>query len=197
MNDGVDLLLEFLHTVHDPDVMASPAHLFAWLESHGLVDPAASASEDDVRTTRRLRAALIALLAEQAGAPGDARTRTVIAAATEAAPLRVTIADDGKPVLAPSGQGVPAALARLAAALYAAGLTGRIERMKVCRACGWPFYDASKNRSRVWCDMKLCGSRQKARTYRERRAVSAGQNEPGYGLAGDLRNRGSSSVSPN
>ncbi|MEX2032805.1 MAG: CGNR zinc finger domain-containing protein, partial [Dehalococcoidia bacterium] len=39
-----------------------------------------------------------------------------------------------------------------------------------CRGddCHWAFFDRSKNRSRVWCDMAACGARSKARTYRER-----------------------------
>jgi predicted RNA-binding Zn ribbon-like protein len=34
--------------------------------------------------------------------------------------------------------------------------------------CGWLFLDASKNRSRQWCDMKDCGNLAKVRRYRER-----------------------------
>ena len=31
--------------------------------------------------------------------------------------------------------------------------------------CEWLFLDHSRNRSRRWCDMKLCGNRQKARRH--------------------------------
>jgi len=43
-------------------------------------------------------------------------------------------------------------------------------RLKACRLddCQWAFYDQSKNRSRTWCSMKVCGNRAKARAYRER-----------------------------
>jgi predicted RNA-binding Zn ribbon-like protein len=43
-------------------------------------------------------------------------------------------------------------------------------RLKACRLdnCQWAFYDTSKNRSRTWCSMKVCGNRAKARAYRER-----------------------------
>ncbi|MGO7208714.1 CGNR zinc finger domain-containing protein, partial [Rhizobium ruizarguesonis] len=41
------------------------------------------------------------------------------------------------------------------------------ERMKICGNCGWLFIDRSKNRSRAWCDMAVCGNRTKAnRHYR-------------------------------
>jgi predicted RNA-binding Zn ribbon-like protein len=36
--------------------------------------------------------------------------------------------------------------------------------LKLCD-CGWYFLDRSKNHSRRWCDMKICGNRQKARRY--------------------------------
>ncbi len=41
------------------------------------------------------------------------------------------------------------------------------ERLKICGHCGWLFLDRSKNRSRTWCDMAVCGNRTKAnRHYR-------------------------------
>jgi predicted RNA-binding Zn ribbon-like protein len=43
-------------------------------------------------------------------------------------------------------------------------------RIKTCAArdCGWKFLDFSKNRSRRWCDMAVCGNLAKARHYRAR-----------------------------
>ncbi|EJT07264.1 CGNR zinc finger domain-containing protein [Rhizobium sp. CCGE 510] len=44
------------------------------------------------------------------------------------------------------------------------------ERMKICGNCGWLFVDRSKNRSRAWCDMAICGNRAKAnRHYRRKK----------------------------
>lgn len=41
------------------------------------------------------------------------------------------------------------------------------ERLKICSNCGWLFLDRSRNRSRTWCDMAVCGNRAKAsRHYR-------------------------------
>jgi predicted RNA-binding Zn ribbon-like protein len=34
--------------------------------------------------------------------------------------------------------------------------------------CRWLFLDSSKNHSRRWCDMALCGNRMKARRFHER-----------------------------
>jgi predicted RNA-binding Zn ribbon-like protein len=43
-------------------------------------------------------------------------------------------------------------------------------RIKTCRArdCGWKFVDQSRNRSRRWCDMAVCGNLAKTRQYRAR-----------------------------
>jgi predicted RNA-binding Zn ribbon-like protein len=51
------------------------------------------------------------------------------------------------------------------------------ERMKICGNCGWLFLDRSKNRSRTWCDMAVCGNRIKAsRHYAARRARDNGED---------------------
>jgi predicted RNA-binding Zn ribbon-like protein len=42
-------------------------------------------------------------------------------------------------------------------------------RIRICANCGWLFIDKSRNASRLWCDMSVCGNRQKARRHYERR----------------------------
>ena len=51
------------------------------------------------------------------------------------------------------------------------------ERMKICANCGWLFIDRSKNRSRTWCDMAVCGNRVKASRYYAARRAGAFQAE--------------------
>ncbi len=34
--------------------------------------------------------------------------------------------------------------------------------------CGWMFLDTSRNHTRQWCEMRICGNRAKARRFRER-----------------------------
>jgi predicted RNA-binding Zn ribbon-like protein len=36
--------------------------------------------------------------------------------------------------------------------------------------CHWLFYDRSRNRSAVWCQMAVCGNRTKTKAYRARRS---------------------------
>jgi predicted RNA-binding Zn ribbon-like protein len=49
-------------------------------------------------------------------------------------------------------------------------LSPRLARLRACAAhdCGWWFVDDTKNRSRRWCDMKLCGNREKLRRFRKK-----------------------------
>jgi predicted RNA-binding Zn ribbon-like protein len=42
-------------------------------------------------------------------------------------------------------------------------------RMCGSETCRWLFHDTSKNHSRRWCDMKVCGNRMKARRFQKRR----------------------------
>jgi predicted RNA-binding Zn ribbon-like protein len=52
----------------------------------------------------------------------------------------------------------------------------RLRRIKICRNCAWLFLDRSRNASRLWCDMAVCGNRQKAkRHYRRQMAEREGQ----------------------
>jgi len=55
-------------------------------------------------------------------------------------------------------------VARSAAELLA---SDDLALVRECAAddCGWLFIDASKNRSRRWCDMAVCGNRAKARRH--------------------------------
>ncbi len=39
--------------------------------------------------------------------------------------------------------------------------------------CGWLFLDTTRNGSRRWCDMRVCGNRAKARRHYERRKRAA------------------------
>ncbi len=53
-----------------------------------------------------------------------------------------------------------------------------LKRVRECGGdhCGWLFLDETKNRSRRWCEMSVCGNRAKARRHydRSRRSGAAG-----------------------
>lgn len=59
------------------------------------------------------------------------------------------------------------AVARAAAEFLTAGDLGAVRKCAEER-CAWLFLDESRNRSRRWCDMRVCGNRAKARRHYER-----------------------------
>ncbi len=61
-------------------------------------------------------------------------------------------------------------------ALSALRLLGeeQASRTRICPNCHWLVFDKSKNGSRVWCDMAVCGNRHKARLNYQRRLKIVG-----------------------
>jgi len=49
--------------------------------------------------------------------------------------------------------------------------SGALDRLKLCAGCYWVFLDASRNRSRRWCTMEVCGRDEKMRRYVAKRAA--------------------------
>jgi len=83
---------------------------------------------------------------------------------------RTEIGAPGKPF------GDPATPIAFEAALAVSALSllreDTIARLRICPNCSWLFVDRSRNSSRLWCDMAVCGNRQKAsRHYRRRTAA--------------------------
>ncbi|GAA3169154.1 CGNR zinc finger domain-containing protein [Nonomuraea roseoviolacea subsp. carminata] len=154
-----ELVRDFVNTLDvecDTDELASPAELALWLRERGLAGPLDRATDDDLATALALREALRAAL------------RTHHDQALPVLPLRVVV--DPLPRLVPVESGVRGALAVIAAAVADASW----DRLKVCAeiTCQWAFIDVSKNRSRSWCSMRVCGNRTKTRAYRARKQGS-------------------------
>ncbi|MBB2973136.1 CGNR zinc finger domain-containing protein [Mesorhizobium sp. RMAD-H1] len=74
-----------------------------------------------------------------------------------------------------SGQTLP-----LGVAAFLSGLRliqpERLSRVRVCPNCHWLYVDNSRNRSRRWCDMTVCGNRAKARRHYERKRTGIGKD---------------------
>ena len=176
MTEPASLLLDFVntHDVGQGEELDTPGKLAAWLAGHHLVPAGttgASEAELTMATTLRegLRAAMLSHHGPSPYAP-PAELDDVLAGL----PVRVSLAD-GHPELLPAGGGVASGLSALAAAIMASAADGTWPRLKVCQedACRWAFLDTSKNRSRNWCSMKVCGNRTKTRAYRARRKSAA------------------------
>jgi predicted RNA-binding Zn ribbon-like protein len=150
----------------------TPEALVVWLADHGLIDRHAKARLADARRAVLFREALRELLLSNNDGhqlPLDVgRTLNDVAARAR---LRLRMDAGGLAHLQAEGDTVDAALGRLLVIVYRAMENDTWPRLKACRedTCRWAFYDHSKNRSGHWCSMEVCGSRHKARQYRERR----------------------------
>jgi predicted RNA-binding Zn ribbon-like protein len=170
----LDLVIEFVNTLDveaHRDELGSAGELDAWLAERGLTSPpAAPASEADHRHAIELREALRALMLANNGAAGDERAGGKLEEAARRGDLGVHFGADGSTSLEPAAGGLDGALARLLVPVSLAIADGTWQRVKACRAddCAWAFYDRSRNRSGVWCEMAVCGNRTKVRAYRER-----------------------------
>jgi predicted RNA-binding Zn ribbon-like protein len=77
---------------------------------------------------------------------------------------------DLAPILAP--------IVRAAAELLT---SADLPRVRECGSdtCSWLFLDRSKNGTRRWCDMKVCGNRAKARRHYHREKRTSARARPG------------------
>lgn len=150
------------------DALASPADATAWFAENGELSGALRLDRRTLHQVVEVREAVRALL----GGTGTAETTAVLNECVRRSHTTIGWAVDGTPslVLEPP-DGVPGYLGRVLAALFQAGQSGDLARLKTCQApeCRWVFYDRSKNRTGVWCRMDVCGARHKMRAYRSRK----------------------------
>jgi predicted RNA-binding Zn ribbon-like protein len=150
-----------------------PEGLRGWLAARGLLDGDAAVEVRDVDLARDVREALRALvLCNNEGCAPEKEAVLTLNRAAALAQLSVRFHDDGSAHLEPTVPGVPSALGRLLAIVYGSRREGTWARLKACRSdtCRWAYFDQSKNHSRNWCSMDVCGSQSKARAYRRRQA---------------------------
>lgn len=171
---GLALVEAFVNSVELPDgvdELATPETTQAWLRSLGMEVGNVQEAHRRllVETRERLRDVLEAHNGEDVDAGACSRLQALLAKA----PLRPEIGPQGK-TLVSDAPGALGFLGRISAAVSAAS-DDEWERLKVCRSdtCRWAFYDHSKNGRGAWCSMRTCGSREKARAYRERKRQSS------------------------
>jgi len=172
----VTLLREFANTVDvsdGTDVFSDVRGLTGWLRDQALLGPRSSATEADLRLAVRLREGLRERMTANADRPGA--VVKPIDQATAEIPLRLSF-DGDVPRLVPGGRAAQAALGQVLVAVTEAVADQTWQRLKICRAddCQWAYFDASKNRSKTWCAMGVCGNREKTRNYRARRRAGSG-----------------------
>jgi predicted RNA-binding Zn ribbon-like protein len=171
---GLEVVIEFVNTRDidaGGDELQSPRQLGAWLTERGLLGGGAQEpSEGELRRALALREALRGLMLANNGAEPAPGAAAELEQAARRGELGVRFEADGSAQLAPGDTGLDGALARLLVAVVRAQGDGSWQRVKACRegSCQWAFYDGSRNRSGVWCDMAVCGNRTKVRAYRKR-----------------------------
>ena len=170
---GLDLVIDFVNTL-DLEKGADE------LVGHGLDDwfagrelrasDARPLDDRDRRQAMRLREALRTLMLANNGGTSDDQAFGELEQIARRGELGIHFAPNGTVTLAPSSQDFAGSLARLLVPVARASSDGTWLRVKACRAndCHWAFYDRSRNRSGVWCEMAVCGNRTKVRAYRER-----------------------------
>jgi predicted RNA-binding Zn ribbon-like protein len=178
---GLRLLRDFVNTFEaelDTDFegeehLPDPPALAAWLRDHD-IHVAGTPTDEDLATVVAFREALRRLLLANNGFPVDREASRLLGDYAADVSLRVEVGADGSASLEPAGDGIRALFARLLAAAARAQEDGSWQRLKACPAsdCHWAFFDESRNRSRTWCAMEVCGNRSKTRSYRARKAKS-------------------------
>lgn len=178
---GGDAALDFVNTIHDwtvpeprdyvstfPDALqfAEAAEVISPAEARRLTALPPGAELRRLRDLRiRLERMLRAVQEERSPSPEDLEALAGDAAeAAEAARLR---SESGRlrRVIDSDAAGAATVRYRLVDAMVALLTSERLTRVRRCPSCGWFFIDTTKNRSRRWCSMAMCGSAVKARNY--------------------------------
>lgn len=169
-----ELLVEFVNTwdiEEGSDAIDSPKRLIAWVEERtGEYLP--GLDEDGHARALALRESLRALLRANNGAEAGAEELEPLRAAVERSRYRTALTDEGQLSIEPARSDLSGFEARLLLALERVQSHGAWPRLKACtdERCQWAFYDTTRNGSRTWCSMDVCGNRAKTRRYRSKRS---------------------------
>ena len=179
LHSQLDLVRDYVNTLDFEtgiDRISTPDELGMWFSEQGLVDDLVDPTEQEYDEAIAVREAIRELLLANNGVPADtAEASKTLEEAGRKARLGVRF-ENGRPLLAPEDDGAYGAIGRIVAAVAGLAPTDEWKRLKGCRDenCRVAFYDKSRNRSRAWCSMEVCGNREKARSFRARHAASPG-----------------------
>jgi predicted RNA-binding Zn ribbon-like protein len=171
----LELVRQFINTADispGEDELRDLAALRLWLRQHALIGAREDLAPGDLERALAVREGLRRLLVDRAAGAIHAGALESLNTLLAGAVARVAFDRDGAPALLPAAATpLERALAELLAIIELAAGDGSWARLKICadHGCRWAFYDRSKNRSRSWCNMAVCGNRAKAREYRRRR----------------------------
>lgn len=168
--EPLDLLRLFVNTLDypaGPDQLGTLEAASQWCRRHGL--PLLS-NQADVERLRAFREVLRDLLSAHNGAADEAAAWKSLRPFLDSARFRLAVHQGHAPALEAAGSGVEGAIATMLAIVYEAIADGTWSRLRACRkhTCRFAYYDRSKNGSRAWCSMALCGNQEKASRRRSR-----------------------------
>lgn len=171
---GLELVRSFLNSSDieaGTDELATSAGVEAWLRTRDLPVAAAGVAEDQRERLVAFREAIRDLITCRERGEPDGAPLAILDQAARTSPLIVAFDADGHARLRAGGSGVTALVGRILGEISVAAVAGTWSRLKVCRndVCRWAYYDASRNRSGIWCSMTICGNRAKGRALRARR----------------------------
>jgi predicted RNA-binding Zn ribbon-like protein len=157
----------------ESDLLTSPAEFRDWLLDSELASPQMVVGRHDLERARELRETIRALLVANTEGRVDRAAAAVLRPQVTDRPVYLAVDPDGgldldlTPV-----ESVEDFISDQVGIAFRAQIVGEWRRLKLCRndACGWAFYDSSRNRGGTWCQMAVCGNRVKNRHYRQRRA---------------------------
>ena len=156
-----------------PEILISPDALRGWLQARGLVAGPKRLTSHDLDRALAVREGLRALAFANNDHTLDEAAIDAMRRASAGAGTEIYIEPEGPLFVADRTTGIEAAIGALFAITARAMIDGTWPRMKACpgRHCGWVFYDHSRNQSGRWCSMKVCGDRDKARSYYQRKTA--------------------------
>jgi predicted RNA-binding Zn ribbon-like protein len=173
----LELVRAFVNTLDieaGRDRLATPGEARNWFADHE-VEFRANPGKAELERLIELREAIRDAVAYRGSSRGSVALGALDALAT-AHPISVRLRGTPLP-FSSSGVGVDGFAARVFGILAAAKISGAWDRLKACPndRCRWLFFDHSRNRSRRWCSMDLCGARSKMRRLRARQRSGRGE----------------------
>lgn len=152
------------------DEWGDPEQLRAWLLQRNWLSKEQVVTQSDYQRMIEVREAIRGLLHMNTEGHVEARYIDELNHLGRRVPLQLSFQQDGQANLTSELAGIDGVIARLFGIVFTAMADGSWGRFKVCHneKCERAFYDVSKNHSAIWCSMKICGSRAKARAYQQR-----------------------------
>src|SRR5215207_2071323 len=154
------------------ETLVNPAALHDWLEARGLVGERDRLDPRDLDRALAIREGLRALAFANNQHQLNVGAIDAMRQASQGAATQIRIEPHGPRFVPDADTPIGAAIGAIFAITARAMIDGTWQRFKACpgRHCGWAFYDHSRNQSARWCSMKVCGDREKARAYYQRKS---------------------------